>query len=269
MDASKWQSLGWRHPVWDLVRYYLSLRGNKADEWLTQLRETKEMTVGEADAIPIAHEIIEHFFNYLADRKEVFNKLFKMLRSEKQALAYCTNNGICVTRTITKNRDHHQSSKAIVATVNHEVQKLCSKHRITFNPNPQTRCAWCRNNKFHVTSRNVDGAIPAVANPLIIWEIKEYWGKTGGGSKMSDAVYECNLVGRELREFEEQVKTKIYHLVFLDGQEQWATRKSDLKRFIDLTNQGLIDFLIVGKEVETDLPALLERLLNLVNLVSI
>jgi len=69
---------------------------------------------------------------------------------------------------------------------------------------------------------------------------------------MSDAVYECNLVGRELREFEERSGAKITHIVFVDGKEQWSHRQSDLRRFIDLFHQGLIDYLFVGREVETD-----------------
>jgi hypothetical protein len=79
---------------------------------------------------------------------------------------------------------------------------------------------------------------------------------------MSDAVYECNLVGRELREFEEQVQQKVIHIVFVDGLTQWTARKSDLKRFIDLTNQGLIDFLLAGREIETHFEPLLMTLLE-------
>ena len=116
-------------------------------------------------------------------------------------------------------------------------------------------------NNLHVTARNLDGAIPSLANPTIIWEIKEYWGKTKGGSKMSDAVYECNLVGRELREFEERSSASIKHIVFVDGKEQWSHRQSDLKRFIDLFHQGIIDHLVVGREVETEWKKILQTLL--------
>ena len=79
---------------------------------------------------------------------------------------------------------------------------------------------------------------------------------------MSDAVYECNLVGREIREFELRAKTKIKHYVFVDGREQWLTRKSDLGRFIDLESQGFIDRLFVGREVETDWESELTRVLK-------
>jgi len=70
---------------------------------------------------------------------------------------------------------------------------------------------------------------------------------------MSDAVYECNLVGRELRDFEERSHHKrIIHVAFVDGKQQWAARQSDLRRMIDLFHQGLVDHLFIGKEVETE-----------------
>ena len=58
------------------------------------------------------------------------------------------------------------------------------------------------------------------------------------------------------------------HVVFLDGKEQWSSRKSDLTRFIDLFHQGLIDQLFVGREVETDWPTFLEACLAKVNGIS-
>ena len=79
---------------------------------------------------------------------------------------------------------------------------------------------------------------------------------------MSDALYECNLVGREMREFEERSGAKIMHVVFLDGKDQWSTRQSDLKRFIDLFHQGIIDHLFIGKEVETEWEPLLSAVLK-------
>jgi hypothetical protein len=69
---------------------------------------------------------------------------------------------------------------------------------------------------------------------------------------MSDAVYECALVGRELRDLEKRSGIHIEHVVLLDGKEQWACRRSDLLRFCDLFYQGIIDQLFIGREVETD-----------------
>lgn len=262
MHGGNWLALGWRHPVWDLVRFYLSFRGNKGEAWAKLLRDTSEMKLGDGEAIPVAPEVINQFFAYLADRETAFASAVSLLRTEQEALDYCTSKTISVLQTRTKNQEHHQSSKAIVATVAAIVKELCETRNIGFNANPQTRCAWCVNHKLHVSARNIDGAIEHLVNPAVIWEIKEYWGVTGGGSKMSDAVYECNLVGRELREFEELTGTKVCHIVFLDGKAQWDSRKSDLKRFIDLTYQGLIDHLFIGKDIEDQFPVVLSGLLD-------
>lgn len=79
---------------------------------------------------------------------------------------------------------------------------------------------------------------------------------------MSDAVYECHLVGLELRDYEGRGGSRVTHVVFLDGADQWTSRKSDMRRFIDLLNQGLIDHLIVGREVEGEWEPLLHSLLD-------
>jgi hypothetical protein len=120
------------------------------------------------------------------------------------------------------------------------VDEHCGERGLTFENKPGRRCVWLVDKKRHVTTRRLDGAIPSLDSPDVIWEIKEYWGKKNGCSKMSDALYECGLVGLELRQFEERVeKPCALHMVFLDGEDQWASRKSDLKRFIDLFHQGL------------------------------
>jgi hypothetical protein len=50
---------------------------------------------------------------------------------------------------------------------------------------------------------------------------------------------------------------RVLHIVFIDGKEQWSHRKSDTKRFIDLFRQGIVDHLVVGREVETEWKELL------------
>ncbi|MEM9303211.1 MAG: hypothetical protein AAGE01_13945, partial [Pseudomonadota bacterium] len=68
-------------------------------------------------------------------------------------------------------------------------------------------------------------------------------------------------VGLELRDFEERSGCRTSHVVFVDGRDQWSKRKSDLARFIDLMNQGLIDHLFIGSEVETQWEPTLKELL--------
>lgn len=184
-----------------------------------------------------------------------------MLRTEEEALAYCERIGAEVTKVRTRNQDHHQSSAAMVAAVSYIAGEHCLERGLGFSKAPQRRCVWLVDNHLHITARNLDGAIPSLDSPEIVWEIKEYWGKTKGGSKMSDAVYECALVGRELREFEERSGAdRVPHVVFLDGKVQWSHRRADLKRFIDLFHQGFVDHLIVGREVEIEWQELLSSI---------
>jgi len=220
------------------------------------------MSVSEGENFHIEKEYVDLLFQYLDFRQQEFDRVFGLLRDEKEALKFCKKLGVSVNKTTTRNQDHHQSSKALIAAVTEIANTVCNKKGLTLDANPQARCVWCSEKGLHVTARNLDGAIPSLANPVIIWEIKEYWGVTSGGSKMSDAVYEANLVGSELREFEENANFKIAHIVFVDGKEQWSSRKSDLFRFIDLTCQGIIDHLFVGKEVETGWQRILTEVID-------
>ena len=259
----KWGKLGWRHPVWDMLRFYLSLpHENERAAWLTRLKKERLLSVEGGEAFLVPASLVRLFDAYLTARAACFVEAFQDLRDEADAVAACDALGVSVLRTRTQSKDHHQSSKAIIAAVSQIAAGVCSELNLTINTNPHRRCVWCMAKGFHVSARNIDGAIPSLANPWIIWEIKEYWGKTKGGSKMSDAVYECNLVGRELREFEERAGCRVIHVVFLDGKTQWTARQSDLYRFIDLMNQGIIDHLFVGRQIESEWRSTLQHLLS-------
>jgi hypothetical protein len=260
----KWRKLGWRHPLWDFVRFYSVVQRQKrtvAEKWADKLKKQSQLEVDDAHSLAVDPAHVKLFFSYLQGREADFAHASRMLRTEAEALAFCHRLGVTVGKVKTKNLSHHQSSSAMVAAVSHVAMQQCLHRGVTCSVKPDRRCVWLVKNHLHVTARNLDGAIPTLAAPSLVWEIKEYWGQTKGGSKMSDAVYECHLVGRELREFEERSKANIMHVVFLDGKEQWSHRQSDLKRFIDLFHQGILDHLIVGKEVETDWkPLLISRL---------
>lgn len=249
-----WLELGYRHPLWELHRYYLSLgkgRSSGQDQFLESLKTCRSVNVN-GSVFEVDANTVELLFRYLEERNAQFEYAYDCLRTEQEALDYCSGHGLAVGRTATRSADHHQSSKAMIAAVTHVARGVCTLRGVTFNPDPSKRCVWFSDNALHVSARNLDGAIPGLANPTIIWEIKEYWGQTSGGSKMSDAVYECHLVGLELREFEARGNPRVNHVVFVDGKAQWSARKSDLRRLIDLMNQGLVDYLFVGREVESE-----------------
>lgn len=254
----RWKQLGWKSAVWELVRLYCALPRSKncADGWKETLREGGCIRVGNSQPLSLDPQVVVDLLAYLVARDADEAALFVKLRDEAAAVKACTDLKLTVGKTQTQSADHHQSSTAVVALVEYLVRKVCAAKNVPYNAAPQSRCVWVALHHLHVTARRIDGAIPGLANPEIIWEIKEYWGR-GGGSKMSDAVYECHLVGRELREFELVSGIRVCHMVFLDGLGQWSTRRSDLRRFVDLTNQGLIDHLIVGTDIETELEKIL------------
>lgn len=258
----KWRDLGWKHPLWDYVRFYSVIQGKSKtlrEMWKDKLRNLT-MEIDEEHDLPIPKEHAQLFFDYLSQQEEDFETATALLREEDEAKDFCQQLGLEVSETRTRSKEHHQSSAAMVAAVSGIARDHCSRRGLDLNVAPSRRCVWLSNNRLHVTARNLDGAIPSLDSPQMIWEIKEYWGKTKGGSKMSDAVYECALVGRELRDFEERAGLpRVPHVVFIDGRHQWSHRGSDLKRFIDLFHQGLIDHLIIGSEVETEWESLLLR----------
>lgn len=190
--------------------------------------------------------------SYISYRDEALAHVVAVLRTEERANQFCQEQGVSVGVTATQSADHHQSTKPMVAAVGHIAKKVALEHQLNVDISPQASCVWMEEDRLTVTARTLDGAIPGLENPSIVWEIKEYWGKTRGGSKMSDAVYECMLVGMELRLFEEETGQRVMHAALIDGQVQWGHRLSDLRRFIDILNQGLLDVLIVGSEVETE-----------------
>ena len=259
---SDYRALGWRNDHWDLVRLYRSLRIRNSAEWFAKLTRDNAITITQSETLQIQPAAAALLSRYITDVQADSTAAFDALRTEEAALAECKRLGVTVGSTPTKNQEHHQSSKALVAEVTAIAQQHCKACQITFEASPQRRAIWFGAHGLHVSARNLDGAIPGLFNPIIVWEIKEYWGKTSGGSKMSDAVYECQLVGRELRGFDDRTGQHIVHAVFLDGKDQWASRRSDLVRFIDLFQQGLIDHLFIGKQVKAEWPAVLRQLLK-------
>ena len=122
-----------------------------------------------------------------------------------------------------------------------------------FNPDPRGLVYLLNNRKIiGASSRRFDGAYPSIYNSKIVWEIKEYYYSKSFGSRVADAVYEAELDGYEFNEIYDRTGQQVYHVMFIDSHYTfWGQGKSYLCRFIDTLNMGLIDELIVGKEVLT------------------
>lgn len=118
-------------------------------------------------------------------------------------------------------------------------------------------------NIIGASSRRFDGAYPSIENPELVWEIKEYYYATTFGSRVADGVYETQLDGFELRELYERTGRRIYHVLFIDAYRTWWVQgKSYLCRLVDAMNSGVVDEVIVGREVFTRWPELLRSILK-------
>lgn len=115
-------------------------------------------------------------------------------------------------------------------------------------------------------SRRVDGAFPHIINPTAIWEIKEYYYTTTFGSRIADGVYETMLDGYELEEANDSLGVDVKHYLFVDAYlTWWDMGKSYLCRLVDIMHMGLVDEVIIGREVVTRLPELVEEWIEISN----
>lgn len=140
--------------------------------------------------------------------------------------------------------------------VNMLIEKEIYPRKCDYNPKELTAIT---ENDFplRTLSRRVDGAYPSVIDPIAIWEIKEYYYTTTFGSRVADGVYETQLDGWELWEVNLNLNRKISHFLIIDAYQTWWTQgRSYLCRIVDSMHMGLVDEVLVGKEVLNRLPIL-------------
>jgi hypothetical protein len=277
--SSDYSDTHWDDAFWQTVRMCVDVLGGRAakrqerplseNELLAALRAQQtpasEAFVRHLDAHP---ELTERVGDYLYDRVLAVEYMLAHLRTEDEAKAQLRKMAreVVVEQYGTQSTDHHQSSKVMVATVNWVTEYELSDRGTPFDPNPQARAAVFEPGRIYVTPRRLDGAIPSLLNPAGLWEIKEYWGgneRQGGGSKMSDAIYECQLVGTDLRMYEDKGGRRVLHYLIFDGRYQWQRRRSDLARSYDLLSSGLLDEVIVGDEVFDEWPRCVHEMADL------
>ncbi len=106
-------------------------------------------------------------------------------------------------------------------------------------------------------SRRMDGAFPSVVNPIAVWEIKEYYYTTTFGSRVADGVYETLLDGMEIEELATAEGIDILHYLMIDAHYTWwECGKSYLCRIVDMLHMGYVDEVLVGREIFSRLPSL-------------
>lgn len=125
-----------------------------------------------------------------------------------------------------------------------------------FDGNPRSAAVMLNDNKpVSTMSRWLDGAFPNTVNPVAVWEVKEYYDNKSFGSRVADGVYETLLDGYELQALYVETGIKVQHYLILDSYSTWwGLGIPFLCRLVDAMHMGLVDEVIVGKEVLTRWP---------------
>jgi hypothetical protein len=133
------------------------------------------------------------------------------------------------------------------------------------NYNPQQLTTVTRDGlPVRTLARRVDGAYPAIVNPIAIWEIKEYYYTTTFGSRVADGVYETMLDGLELQELRTEEGVDVKHYLIVDSHfTWWKMGRSYLCRMVDMIHMGFVDEVLFGREVIGRLPELIDEWVEL------
>jgi hypothetical protein len=106
------------------------------------------------------------------------------------------------------------------------------------------------NRPVRTLSRRLDGCYP---------KVKEYYGTTTFGSRVSDGVYETILDGLELAELRREEGVHVAHYLIIDDRfTWWDCGRSYLCRIVDAVHMGLVDEVLVGREVLSRWPEIVE-----------
>ena len=254
-------------PFWHYVRYLLHRRAlltalvnissNIMPSRRALLRElvSLHLITDNGQLTKMGERLVEYF----ARRNRLVKDILNNLRTLNEAKRDLDSRGILYQEKRTRSGVSYNIVEAEVRSI---LESVCKHMRVSYRMG-NVRVVFRIDGRVFVLSKMVDGVIPAPPeNPMILLEIKEYWGKKHGGSKMTNAIYESYVVARELNDFMSIYGIKVYYVVIIDGKEQWAARMSDLGRFVDLVNMGLIDRLFYGRNIQQELPKFLKHILS-------
>ena len=200
-------------------------------------------------------------FAYFSYRSQVLNELVsKQLMNKTQAEAEFTQlkqrlKPRCPL-PMNKQKGEKKNFAFLTCIVNMLIEESIGDATCDYDPRSLTTLTHDKM-PLRTLARRVDGAFPAVINPVAIWEIKEYYYTTTFGSRVADGVYETLLDGMELNELELAAQRKVAHVLFVDDYfTWWECGRSYLCRIIDMLHMGYVDEAVFGREVLTRLPEL-------------
>ena len=265
---------------WSLVKYISETLGYTD----RKTKSIRSYSINDITELLVKHNIYtpEHTISglkaYFDKRADILNNTVKnQLMDADTAKAafdqlrrlYVSNNYVC---KLPMNKQKGNMARinyftAIINIIAEKVIRESSKYDGTlgFNDDPRG-LAFVLNDDgalIGASSRRFDGAYPDIVNPKAVWEIKEYYYTTTFGSRVADGVYETQLDGYEFRDIESNYNKKVFHIFFTDAYKTWwIDGKSYLCRIIDFLNAGLVDEVIIGREVFTRWPELFKELVE-------
>ena len=215
---------------------------------------------------------------YFDQRSDIFNNTVKnrlmdadvaRVEFERLKVLHACNNYLC---KLPMNKQKGNMARvnyftAIINILAEQVIRNSSKYdgSLGFNDDPRGLAFVLDDNGFLIgaSSRRFDGAYPDIVNPKVVWEIKEYYYTTTFGSRVADGIYETQLDGYEFRDIDSNSGKKVFHIFFIDAYKTWwVDGKSYLCRIIDFLNAGLVDEVIIGREVFTRWPELFQEIVE-------
>lgn len=123
-----WRALGWRHPVWDMLRFYSVVRTQKreiAAEWRRKLEGSGVLEVDGSNSLAVDREHVRIFCQYLDGQEADLAAANALLCDEAAAIAFAEGVKAKIRTFATQSTDHHQSSAATVAAVSFLAEKVC------------------------------------------------------------------------------------------------------------------------------------------------
>jgi hypothetical protein len=254
---------------WAFVRYTSEYLGYSKRAAKGQARLLREFNIEEVEVLPLASGIApllrEHVVEYLNYRAHILNDhVEKQLMDRKKA-----------ERVFRELRRRYQPKCALPLNKQKGAKRhfaffTCIVNILTeaslggkpFIDTPDQLATVCdKSGKLVMTlSRRIDGAYPTLADPVAIWEVKEYYGTTTFGSRVADGVYETQLDGYEIREAGRFASHKIEHYLLVDDHYTWwQCGRSYLCRLVDAMHMGLVDEVIFGSEIVERWPDIVSR----------
>lgn len=224
--------------------------------------------------------LVQNAFEYIQKRALLLNSIKDLLMTAKEAEiefkklkeVHDANSFLC-DLPMNKQTGEKRQFAFLTCIVNILTEQtlrnlLGEKESLNFDCDPRnlTYIKDSKNRLIGASSRRFDGAYPNTISPKIVWEIKEYYYATTFGSRIADGVYETQLDGFEFKQVFDEKGVKVHHVLFIDSYQTWWNKgKSYLCRLVDALNIGLVDEVIIGKEVLQRWPELLGDIVDNTN----